>query len=154
MKIRKYKLGEEEEIWNIFFNTTHHIVGRDYTKKQVAKWAPEDKNKDEWQQRLKEKQPFVAEENGQLVGFAELEPNGHIDLFYTHHEWIGKGVGKALYLQLEKEAINANLKEIFAEVSLTALEFFKSRGLKVIEEQENLVCGEPAKRYIMKKDLN
>lgn len=82
-----------------------------------------------------------------------LYTHGHIDLFYTHYKWIGKGVGKALYDQLEEEAIKTDIKEIYAETSLTALEFFKSRGLAVIEEQENLVYSEPAKRYIMKKKL-
>ncbi len=31
-----------------------------------------------------------------IVGFAEFEPNGHIDCFYCHHEWIGYGIGHAL----------------------------------------------------------
>ena len=52
-----------------------------------------DKEKRARIEELREKYP-------QIVGFAEFEPNGHIDCFYCHHEWIGKGIISALMKEI------------------------------------------------------
>lgn len=97
MQIRRYKPGEEEELWQLYHDTTHIINGDAYTKEQVERWAPHDKNMDEWKERIKVKNPFVVVQDDKIVGFAELEADGHIDYFYTHHQWQGKGIGSMLY---------------------------------------------------------
>lgn len=42
MQVRRYKPGEEEEIWQLYHDTTHIINGEVYTKEQVERWAPHD----------------------------------------------------------------------------------------------------------------
>ncbi|MHB1949598.1 MAG: GNAT family N-acetyltransferase [Gammaproteobacteria bacterium] len=44
---------------------------------------------------------MVAVMDDKIVGFAELEDNGHIDCFYCHHEYQGCGVGSALMREIE-----------------------------------------------------
>jgi hypothetical protein len=34
-----------------------------------------------WHKRLQTKLPYIAEDNGEIVGFGELEADGHIDCF-------------------------------------------------------------------------
>src|ERR1700761_6912824 len=117
MFVRRYRPGEEAEIWQIYFETTRRINGRDYTKEQVQRWAPDEVDAD-WIERLKQKNPFVAEHDGALVGFAELDLDGHIDRFYGHHLWQRKGVGKLLYAAVEAEALRLKLGLLFTEVSV------------------------------------
>jgi GNAT superfamily N-acetyltransferase len=152
MNIRRYKIGEEVDIWQLYYNTTRQINGRDYTKEQVERWAP-DQIEADWKERLVQKNPFVAEHEGKIVGFAELDPDGHIDRFYCHHEWQRRGVGKLLYQAIEDEAIRLKIDVLFSESSVNAREFFLSRGFGVVKEECNLICGAPAPRFHMRKKL-
>lgn len=137
----------------MYYNTTRLINGQDYTQEQVRRWAP-DQIESGWSERLSRKNPFIAEHDGQIIGFAELEADGHIDRFYCHHQWQRKGVGKQLYKAMEDEASRVKIHLLFAEVSVTAREFFLSRGFEIVREENNLVCGAYAKRFHMKKRLN
>lgn len=153
MFVRRYNPGEEQELWRLYYNTTHFVNGKYYTKDQVERWAPHDKDMDEWKKRIETKNPFVVVEDGVILGFGELEPNGHIDYFYVHYQWQGKGVGSALYEAIEKEAIKEKMSYLHAEVSLAAKEFFLKKGFKILEEKNNIVCGAPAPNFMMKKEL-
>lgn len=153
MHVRRYKPGEEEKLWQIYFDTTHIINGRLYTKAQTERWAPKNQNMNEWQKRIEQRNPFVALQNNEIIGFAELEPNGHIDYFYAHHLWQGKGVGTMLYKAIETEAIYQKMPKLFAEVSLLAKEFFLKHGFVLLEEKNTIICGAPAPNFIMQKKL-
>jgi len=152
MNIRRYKIGEEEEIWKLHHDTTREIIGKDYTRAQVEKWAP-DQMEPDWIERVRQRNPFIAEHDGKIVGFAELEANGHIDRFYCHHQWQRKGIGKLLYRAIEEDASRMKLALLFAEVILTAREFFLSRGFEIVKEENNLICGAKAIRFQMQKQL-
>ena len=71
----------------------------------------------------------------EIVGMAEIEPDGFIDYFYVHPAWQGRGVGKALLAALESEAAQLGVKMIWADVSITANEFFLSRGFRITESR-------------------
>jgi GNAT superfamily N-acetyltransferase len=153
MNVRRYRRGEEEALWRLYHDTTHLINGRDYTAEQVERWAPAEIDMGKWVERVRARNPFVAEEDGAILGFAELESDGHIDYFYCHHRWQRKGVGKALFRTLEDEAIRLGIRSLRAEVSVTAREFFASMGFEIVEEQEKIVCGAPARRFLMQKRI-
>ena len=74
MEIRRYKPGEELDIWSVFYGSMRFVCSRDYTPEQIARWAPNYKDMDEWSERLAKKNPFVAIIGSTIVGFAELEP--------------------------------------------------------------------------------
>ena len=151
MVIRRYKPGEEAEIWALYFNTTHQLVGQDYTDEQINRWAPYENDLNEWVQQLARTKPFVAVKDNQIVGFAELEEDGHIARFYCHHQWLRHGIGTALLQAIEAEARREGMDVLHAEVSTTAYSFFQAKGFDVIRETEHIVCGAPAKQYLMQK---
>ena len=154
VEIRRYEPGEEAELWALYYNTVHRIVARQYTLEHVNRWAPSDIDQDAWIARLARSNPFVAVVDNRIVGFAELETNGHIDYFYCHHEWQSKGVGTALMQTIETHGKSLGISRLFAEVSSTAIHFFSAKGFAVIEERDNIVCDAPAKQYIMEKHLD
>ena len=86
-------------------------------------------------------------------GFAELESDGHVDGFYCHADWQRKSVGKRLLAAIEDEAKRMCLSSLFLESSITARGFFAGQGFEVVSEENNLVCGAPAKRFHMRKRL-
>jgi putative acetyltransferase len=153
MYIRLYKSGEEQRLWKLYYDTTHIINGEIYTKKQVERWAPSNKNMDEWKERIEKKKPFVAIDDEKIVGFAELDADGYIDFFYVHCSWQRKGVGAMLYDTLERNAVDQKMPRLYAEVSVSAKDFFLHRGFTVLKKQNNIVCGDPAPNYKMEKWL-
>jgi len=154
MNIRRYKVGEEGEIRKLYCDTTRNINGKNYTKAQVERWLQRAMDDETWNERVKQKNPFVAEEGGKIVGFGELDADGQIGFFYCHHEWQRKGVGRLLYSAIEEEARSAGISCLYAESSVNAKGFFVNRGFQVIKEENNLVCGAIAKRYKMRKTIS
>lgn len=153
MEIRRYKRGEEAAIWVVCFEATHRSIGRDYPPDLVERWAPRDKDMEEWAKRLRETNPFVAVVGDKIVGMAEIEANGFIDYFYVHPDWQGKGIGKVLLARLEGEAGKVGVKVIFADVSVTAKGFFLAQGFAVTEAKSNVILGQPAPNFRMEKKL-
>jgi len=154
MKVRSYQLGEERAIWRVYYGSTRNIVGREYTREQVERWAPDSFDMENWKKRLAQKNPFVALIADKIVGFAELEPDGHIDRFYCHHKFQRQGIGSALMREVLAEAGRMGVTRLFAEVSITARDFFLAKGFTIDEETNNIVCGCPAKQYRMSKQVN
>lgn len=109
----------------IYFNTIHKINAKDYSPEQLDAWAPTSSlEREGWMRKWEKLPPIVAEIDNEIVGFAELEDNGHIDCFYCHHEYQGCGIGSALMKEIEDRARKNKLNKLFAEVSITARPFF------------------------------
>ncbi len=108
ISIREYRPDDVQALANIYFNTIHKINIQHYTEEQVNVWAPKlsVENTEGWAKKFPRTQPIIATVAAEIVGFAEFEPNGHIDCFYCHHEWIGKGVGSALMKEILQRAKN------------------------------------------------
>ncbi|NET73817.1 MAG: GNAT family N-acetyltransferase [Sphaerospermopsis sp. SIO1G2] len=153
MIIRKYQITDTEMIMNLFYNTVHEINIRDYTQAQVDAWATKNLNYEYWLARLKIKQPLVAEISGEIVGFVELEADGHIDCFYCHSQYQNQGIGTQLLNYIEDIAKSKNNQKLYAEVSITAKPFFLKRGFSIIKEQQVERRGEVFKNYVMEKEI-
>jgi putative acetyltransferase len=153
MTIRRYRPGEEEALWCLYHDTTHRILERDYTPEQCERWAPAVADMPQWTERIRARNPFVAERDGLILGFAELEPDGHIDYFYCHHAYQRQGVGRRLYAAIEAEATRLQIPLLHAAVSTNAKAFFLRMGFAVVKEQRNIVCGVVAPNAIMRKEL-
>jgi len=149
MNIRRYRLGEEPEIWGVLYSATRNVIAREYTLEQVERWAPDDRDMEAWRVKLTKTNPFVAKVGDRIAGFAELEPDGHIDCFYCHHQFQRQGVGAALMAEVFAEARRLGLTRLYAEVSTTAHAFFLANGFVVDEETNDVVCGQPAKQFHM-----
>ncbi len=153
MNIRRYQTGEEQTLWLLFYNTIHQVNCRDYSPAQIEAWAPSTIDPEQWRERLINTNPFIAEENGEIVGFAELEDNGHIDCFYCAYNWQGKGVGSSMLQTIEFEAAQRGITLLFTEASITAKEFFARKGFRVDKEQIVKRRGEQLTNYAMSKRL-
>src|SRR4030095_13228380 len=118
MEIRRYKRGEEQAVWDVYFAATRESIARDYHAELIDRWAPRDPDMGQWSDRLAQKNPFVALVDQQIVGMAEIEADGFIDYFYVHPKWQGRGIGKALLATLEAEMAKLGVGLIFADVSI------------------------------------
>jgi putative acetyltransferase len=154
MLIREFMINDTEEIMQLFYDTVHRINSRDYSQEQVDAWAPEHMDAQKWIERMQDRMTYVAEENGKVIGFAELERNGHIGCFYCHADHQNMGVGTALFNKIQLIAENMNLQKLFTEVSITAKPFFEHMGFTVIVSQEVKLRGVELINYVMEKRLS
>lgn len=152
--IRSYHESDAPFLAAIYFYTIHQINEKDYSNAQLKAWAPESSLETEgWLRKWQKLPPIVAIINHVIVGFAEFENNGHIDCFYSHHEYQGCGVGSALMREIEKIAREHKINKIFAEVSVTAKPFFEAKGFIVKEEQSVLIRGVWLTNFKMEKNI-
>jgi putative acetyltransferase len=150
--IREYLIEDAQALVNIYYNTIHQVNIKDYSEAQVDAWASSASlDVESWKKKWENLKPFVGIVNDQVVGFAEFEPNGHIDCFYCHHDWIGKGVGSALMDAIKTSAHKRNIARIFAEVSITAKPFFESKGFRVVKQQTIVRRGVELTNFVMEK---
>jgi putative acetyltransferase len=149
MHIRKFRRGDEKELWNLFYNTIHNVNIRDYNKAQVAAWAPDDLDINFAIQKFRKIEPFVVIKDGKIIGYADIQSDGFIDHFYCHHEFQRQGVGSMLFAALEKEARENGILEIYSNVSITARPFFEAMGFSVEKEQLIQVGDQRLKNYRM-----
>ena len=103
-RIRDYRAGDAPEIARLFYDTVRSVNRADYTAEQVEAWAPGVPDPDEWHARMNGRRTLVAEEGGEVVGFAELEDDGHLDMLYLRKDAVRRGVGRRLYRGVEREA--------------------------------------------------
>lgn len=151
---RDYQPQDVQALANIFYYTIHRINIQHYTEEQVDVWAPTSCLEAEgWAKRFSRTKPIIATAGNQIVGFAEFEPNGHIDCFYCHDEWIGKGVGSALMKEILRRARNSGIPLIFSDVSITAKPFFEKWGFKVVTQQTVVRKGVELTNFKMERTV-
>lgn len=149
--LRRYHPDDIPQLWQLKKATIHQINRRDYSAAQCAAWAPDDLAPERWQQRVQGMNPWVALQDGELAGFADLQADGYIDHFFCHHAHQGQGVGRALMQQIEQAASMAGLTRLYSHVSLTARPFFAHYGFTVINEQQVSIGGEILTNFVMEK---
>lgn len=154
MKVRKIREGEEKELWELFYNTIHNVNIQDYTEAQIEAWAPDDFDINVAIKKFREIDPFVVIQDGKIIGYADIQPDGLIDHFYCHHDFQGQGVGSALFAAIEKEARESGIVEMYSNVSITARPFFEAMGFSVEKEQVLRMQDQKLKNYRMVRRHN
>lgn len=152
--VRPYDGAESETLLNIFTRSVREIASRDYSPAQIAAWAPETCDLQAFAARLAAKSTFIAEAEGCAAGFCDLEDDGHIDLFFVHPDFQGRGVGWALMAHIQSRARSMGLSRLYAEVSITARPFFERSGFQVLAEQTVEVRGQTFRNYRMEKRVS
>ncbi|HEY9654356.1 MAG TPA: GNAT family N-acetyltransferase, partial [Crinalium sp.] len=76
MKIRLFEKQDAETVARLFYETVREINSRDYSSKQVKAWAPDDLHFRDWETRCSSRFTYVADDEGVIAGFGELEPDG------------------------------------------------------------------------------
>ncbi|PSB03793.1 GNAT family N-acetyltransferase [Merismopedia glauca] len=153
MIIRLFQESDAEQIALLFHQTVREINIRDYTSNQVKAWAPDNIYFTNWAKVCANKFTYVAENEGVIAGFGQLEGNGHIDCFYCHKDYQRMGIGKQIYQAIETKASQLKLHRLYVEASITAKPFFSHLGFQTVQQQEVECRGETFINYAMEKQL-
>lgn len=143
MILRAYRGSDLPAILSLFRDTVHTVCARDYTRPQLDAWAPAEPDAAAWDASLRAHRTLVAEENGSILGFADLAEDGYLDRLYVHRDWQGRGVASALCAALPGARRT--------HASITARPFFERRGWHVVREQRVERRGVALTNFVMEK---
>ena len=151
MRIRRFNLGEEEALFEIYYSAIHLVACRDYTEEQINAWAPADLDRDLWMNRIRGINPFLAEIEGRPVGYADVQCTGYIDHFFVSGWHPRQGIGSALMKFVQLEAAHLGITELTSDVSRTAQPFFERFGFVLIEKRVPVIRGIAVPNALMRK---
>lgn len=148
MLLRPYQSRDLPLLARLFYDTVHTVNARDYTPPQLDAWADGHPDLDAWDRSLREHLTLVAEQDGQILGFADMAGDGYLDRLYVHKDHQGQGVASALCDALEQAVPGPHT----THASLTARPFFERRGYRVVREQQVLRKGVLLTNFVMRRD--
>ncbi|APW41122.1 GNAT family N-acetyltransferase [Rhodoferax saidenbachensis] len=153
MLIRPFQTGDEAALYRVHYSAIHQVAVRDYTAEQINAWAPPDADPTLWAERMHAMQPFVAEIDGQIAGYADVQPSGHIVHFFVSGDFPRQGVGRALMERIHAKAQQLGLTALTSDVSRTAQPFFAHFGFHIVEERFPVRLGVTIPNALMRKAL-
>jgi len=125
-----------------------------YSEAQRAAWSPAPRAGEAWAAHLGAQAVWLAEEDGEALGFMTLTPDGYVDLAYILARTKGRGLFRRLYNALEAEARAASLARLWTDASLHAKAPFEAVGFAVTQPETVTRGGETFKRFRMEKTLD
>lgn len=93
----------------LFYNTVHTINAGDYTDEQLSAWATGNIDLAVWNCSFLEHNTLIAESDGIVVGFADMDKTGYLDRLYVHRDFQRRGIATALINELERRARKAGI---------------------------------------------
>lgn len=127
LTLRRYKSDDCEMLAKLFYDTVHTVNSRDYTEEQLNVWATGYADLNVWDASFKEHFTVVAEDEGKIVGFGDIDFAGYLDRLYVHKFYQRRGIASAICDRLESSC-ECN---ITTHASITARPFFENRGYRV-----------------------
>jgi GNAT superfamily N-acetyltransferase len=101
---------------------------RSYAPEQVSAWASL-LSPDAYTTVLKERVLLVATDEGDVVGFGQLNPGtGEVDAVYVLPDRQGQGIGRLLLAELEAEARARGIRMLELSATLNAVPFYTQAG--------------------------
>lgn len=115
-------------------------LGRDsYTLEQVEAWCG-GRTAKSYHSPIIEQFMLVAEVQGQVVGFAQLDARqAMVVAVYVSPEFSRQGIGSQLLRRIEEHARSLGLSELHLQASLNAVQFYARAGYAAGQPSEHVV---------------
>ena len=148
MRIRRYEPADTDALLDLFYQTVHSVCRGDYTPVQLDAWADGAPDREAWARSLARNYALVAEEDGEIVGFGDIDDSGYLDRLYVHRAHQRRGIATALCDRLEAHAAG---RAVTVHASITARPFFEARGYRVLRAQRVERHGVALCNFVMEK---
>ncbi len=148
MKLRAYRAEDCLELAHLFYETVHTVNAKDYTQEQMNAWAAGNVDLNTWNTSFLAHHTVVAEMDGKIVGFGDMDLSGYLDRLFVHKDFQHCGVATAICDALEK---SSTATEFITHASITARPFFEKRGYAVVRQQQVERGGVRLTNFVMRK---
>jgi putative acetyltransferase len=99
-----------------------------YTPEEIQAWAVP-KKPESYEESIRSKEFFVAEEDGIIMGFGVLnQQSAEVEALYVNPEGGRRGIGLELLRKLEERARALGLEALRLDASLNAVPFYQRAG--------------------------
>ncbi len=153
IEIRPYQTSDAPGLTGIFYRAVEALAGTCYSRQEVRAWAPLPIAYVEWQSRLEHEQPWVVVLSHRPVGFISLHPDGLIGLAYVDPAFQRRGVGRSLYVHLEREDRARGMKRLHVEASHAAKPLFERMDYAVVERNKKRIGHTVLVNWRMQKPI-
>src|SRR3954453_2796173 len=136
--LRDWLSDDSAAVAEVMYRSVHEAAAGPYSPQQRQAWMPARPDAEAIRERaLDGRRTLVAcDERGAVVGYIDLEPDGHIDHLFCAPEAVGRGVGAQLYDAVEALAVHQGIRRLFVEASEQARRLFEKKGFTVDERRE------------------
>ena len=149
--LRSFNPEDVEALADVYRDVVRTIGLQVYIEQQVSMWALYPDDIDEFRARLSRGLTLVAEEKGRVVAFGQLEPDEHLAFLYCSGSHCRRGIGSAIYRELEVHAFQNGVVRIHTEASRISRPFFSKHGFEGIEVEASVRFGVEFERFRMAK---
>lgn len=140
LKIRRARQADCHSIGNVHAAAVSGIRTELYTPEEIQAWAVP-KKPESYEDSIRSKEFFVAEDGGAIVGFGVLNPEAaEVEAVYVTPEAGRRGIGLEILRKLEESASARRLSQLRLNASLNAVPFY---------EQAGYVAQEPSKYRLL-----
>lgn len=154
--IRRYQPGDAVPMAKLYFEAARQLGPRRYSPAQVEAWAPAPADPAAVHARATEgRLTLVAvDARGDVIGYGDLEADGHIDHLYCRPDAAGTGVAGAILDGLIAHAASRGApRRLHVEASELARGLFERKGFTVLARRDFEVRGVPIHNYAMELTL-
>ncbi len=152
--LRPYRAADAAALTDLYVRSVLHYGPRAYAPEQVDAWAAT-ADIARTTARCRDGRVVVVaqDEAGTVLGFADLETDGHLDMLYVAPEAEGKRIGTLLYAAIEARARDLGLHRVFVEASELARPLFERQGFTLLGRNDLVLAGVDIHNYRMEKRL-
>jgi len=151
--IRDFIAADAPAMAQLYFESARRLGARCYSPAQVTAWAPAPADPATVVARAGDgRHTLVAVCDGAVAGYADLEPDGHIDHLYVHPDVAGRGVGASLIEAVLARARAAGIDRLHVEASENARPLFERLGFRVAHRSDFDVRGVAIHNYAMVRE--
>lgn len=151
MTIRPYVSADCPVLAELFHQTVHTVNAADYSQEQRNAWSTGTVDLAAWDRSFLAHHTLIAEENGAILGFADMDDTGYLDRLYVHADHQRQGVAAALCDALEAAS---PVKTFTTHASITAKPFFQKQGYNLLKEQQVERHGVLLTNFVMGKTVH
>ncbi|MBD8529088.1 MULTISPECIES: GNAT family N-acetyltransferase [unclassified Massilia] len=134
IELRPAHTGELALLWALRTRAVAAACAGHYSAAVLTAWldAPAP---DSLQCLLAQGGGLVAEEAGQVLGYAVLDAGAEVDAVFVEPAQHGRGIGGLLLGAVEDAARAAGCKRLFLSASLNAVPFYRRAGFVAVREE-------------------
>lgn len=152
MTVRTATADDYDLLGHVMFRAIHEGASP-YSEAQRVAWMPKANSGSAWASRLEATCVVVAEQNGAIAGFMNIDGDGYIDLAFLLPAARGTGLFGEMLSAVTRHAVAQNLCELRTHASLMAQPAFARFGFVVTEHECVTRGGEHLQRAAMWKSL-
>ncbi|HEX8602909.1 MAG TPA: GNAT family N-acetyltransferase [Pseudoduganella sp.] len=153
-RIRTWLPGDASALADLYRRSVMHYGPRAYSPAQVAAWAGAISAEKIAARSGDGRHVAIAvDADGRILGWGDLEADGHVDFLYCAPEAAGRGTGAMLIEALEAHARAAGMPRLTVEASELARPLFARLGFTLLQRNELAIDAVGIHNFSMEKRL-